>query len=74
MRLALLGTGMMGERVARRLLDAGHELAVYNRTPEKTADLAASGARVAQTPREAAAGAAAVLTILADPAAVRAVA
>jgi 3-hydroxyisobutyrate dehydrogenase-like beta-hydroxyacid dehydrogenase len=65
---------MMGERVGRRLLDAGHELAVYNRTSERTAGLAAAGARVARTPREAAAEADTVLTIVADPAAVRAVA
>jgi len=73
MRLALIGTGMMGERMGRRLLDAGHELAVYNRTAARTAALAAAGAEVAATPREAAAGAEAVLTVLADPDAVRAV-
>jgi 3-hydroxyisobutyrate dehydrogenase-like beta-hydroxyacid dehydrogenase len=74
MRLALIGTGMMGERVGRRLLDAGHELAVYNRTSERVAGLAAAGASVAATPREAAEGADAILTIVADPGAVRAVA
>ena len=74
MRLALIGTGMMGERLGQRLLDAGHELAVYNRTTRRTAALVASGARVATTPREAVAGATVVLTMLADPAAVRAVA
>ncbi|NLE22972.1 MAG: NAD(P)-dependent oxidoreductase [Actinobacteria bacterium] len=74
MRLAVIGTGMMGGRMARRLLDAGHELSVYNRTAARTESLAAAGAAVAATPREAAAGAAAVLTVLADPAAVRAVA
>ena len=56
MRLALIGTGMMGERLGGRLLDAGHELAVYNRTAERTAALAARGRAVATTPREAAAG------------------
>ncbi len=74
MRLAVVGTGMMGGRVAHRLLDAGHELFVYNRTAARTESLAAAGAAVAATPREAAAGAAAVLTVLADPEAVRAAA
>jgi 3-hydroxyisobutyrate dehydrogenase-like beta-hydroxyacid dehydrogenase len=74
MRLALIGTGMMGERIGRRLLDAGHELAVHNRTVERTKALAASGAQVATTPRDAASRADVVLTMLADPAAVRAVA
>ena len=74
MRLALIGTGMMGERMGRRLLDAGHGLAAYNRTAERTAGLAAAGAEVTATPREAAAGAEVVLTMLADPDAVRAVA
>jgi 3-hydroxyisobutyrate dehydrogenase len=73
MRLALIGTGMMGDRIGRRLLDAGHELAVHNRTVERTKSLAEAGARVAATPRDAAAGAEVVLTMLADPAAVRAV-
>jgi 3-hydroxyisobutyrate dehydrogenase len=74
MRLALIGTGMMGERIGRRLLDAGYELALYNRTAERTKALAASGATVAATPRDAASRAEVVLTMLADPAAVRAVA
>jgi 3-hydroxyisobutyrate dehydrogenase-like beta-hydroxyacid dehydrogenase len=74
MRLALIGTGMMGERMARRLLDAGHDLAVYNRTKERTLGLAAAGATVAASSREAAAAADVVLTVLADPAAVRATA
>ena len=72
MRLALIGTGMMGERMGRRLLDAGHELAAYTRTTARTAALAAAGAAVAATPREAATGAEVVLTVLADPEAVRA--
>ncbi len=74
MRLSLIGTGMMGERMGRRLLDAGHGLTVHNRTTERTRRLAARGAAVAGTPRDAAGGAQAVLTMLADPAAVRAMA
>ncbi len=74
MRIALIGTGMMGERMGGRLLDAGHELAVYNRTRVRTAALEARGAAVADTPRAAAAGAEFLVTMLADAAAVRATA
>jgi 3-hydroxyisobutyrate dehydrogenase len=74
MKIALIGTGMMGERMGGRLLDAGHELAVYNRTRVRTAALEARGAAVADTPRAAAEGAEYLVTMLADFAAVRATA
>jgi 3-hydroxyisobutyrate dehydrogenase-like beta-hydroxyacid dehydrogenase len=74
MKIALIGTGMMGERMGGRLLDAGHELTVYNRTRTRTAPLEARGAAVADTPRTAAAGAEFLVTMLADAAAVRATA
>lgn len=61
----------MGSPMARNLLHAGHELAVYNRTREKAQTLAAEGAAVADSPAEACRGAEAVLTMLADDAAVR---
>ncbi len=51
-RIGWLGAGRMGIVLARRLLDAGHELAVYNRTREKTEPLAELGATVAATPAE----------------------
>jgi len=47
---------MMGERMGGRLLDAGHDFAVYNRTRSRTAALAARGAAVADMPRAAAEG------------------
>ena len=72
MKLALLGTGLMGGRMARRLLGAGHEVAVWNRSAGKAAPLAADGARVADTPTEAVDGAEAVVTMLSDGASVRA--
>jgi 3-hydroxyisobutyrate dehydrogenase-like beta-hydroxyacid dehydrogenase len=56
--------------MAQRLLAAGHELAVYNRSPEKAKPLAEAGARVAQSPAEAAASAEVLITMLADDAAV----
>jgi len=67
MKIAVIGIGMMGERMAGRLLDAGHDVTVFNRTRERTAGLAARGAVVAATPREAADGAEALITMLADP-------
>jgi 3-hydroxyisobutyrate dehydrogenase len=72
-RVAFLGLGLMGAPMARRLLDAGHELVVWNRSAEKARPLEEAGARVARTPREAAAGAEAVITMLADPPALAAV-
>ena len=57
--------------MAARLLDAGHDVAVWNRTPERADPLVAKGARRAATPAEAADGAEAVLTMLATPEAVR---
>jgi 3-hydroxyisobutyrate dehydrogenase-like beta-hydroxyacid dehydrogenase len=66
MRLALLGTGLMGEPVAERLIAVGHALAVWNRSPEKSAPLQGLGARVCASPAEAVAGAEAVLLFLAD--------
>jgi 3-hydroxyisobutyrate dehydrogenase-like beta-hydroxyacid dehydrogenase len=69
--VAVVGLGAMGSRVARRLLEGGHELVVWNRTAEKAAPLAESGARAAATPAEAARRAEVVLTMVADPAALR---
>jgi 3-hydroxyisobutyrate dehydrogenase len=69
-RVAFLGLGIMGGNMARRLLAAGFALTVYNRSRAKAAALA--GARVAATPREAAAGADIVLCMVADDIASRA--
>jgi len=56
--------------MAGNLLRAGHDVAVYNRSPGRTAALASEGARVAQSPADACAGADSVMTMLADDAAV----
>jgi 3-hydroxyisobutyrate dehydrogenase len=64
--IAVLGTGIMGAAMARNLLAAGMEVRVWNRTREKAEPLADEGARVADTPTEAAEGAGFVLTMLAD--------
>ena len=63
----------MGRRMARRLLDAGHELTVWNRTPERVEELRAAGAVAASSPAAAAEGAEFVITMVADPAALRTV-
>lgn len=69
--VAFLGLGQMGSRMAGRLVAAGHEVTVWNRTRAKAE--AVTGARVADTPGAAAAGSDIVITMLADPAAVHAV-
>jgi 3-hydroxyisobutyrate dehydrogenase-like beta-hydroxyacid dehydrogenase len=71
--VAVIGLGGMGSRIASRLLDAGHELVVWNRTPEKAQPLADRGAKVGETPADAARQAEAVITMVADPDALRAV-
>jgi 3-hydroxyisobutyrate dehydrogenase-like beta-hydroxyacid dehydrogenase len=68
--LGFVGLGYMGGRIARRLISAGYPLGVYNRTREKTRALAEQGARVYDSPRELAADADTVLSMLADDAAV----
>lgn len=66
MRVAFLGLGIMGQRMAANLVKAGHEVAVWNRTPGKQVE----GARVAETPAEAAEGAEVVWMCVSDTAAV----
>ncbi len=63
-KIALLGTGLMGAPMARRMLGAGLPLTVWNRSPEKAERLAEDGAKVAKTPAEAAAGADVTITML----------
>jgi 3-hydroxyisobutyrate dehydrogenase-like beta-hydroxyacid dehydrogenase len=69
MKITFLGLGKMGAPMARRLLEAGHELTVWNRSPGRAETLAAAGARIAETPAEAARNADTVLTMLFDDAA-----
>ena len=63
----------MGGRIARRLLATGHEVVVWNRTPQRAEEFAELGAVPAATPADAARRAQAVITMLADPAALLAV-
>jgi len=72
-RVAVLGLGLMGSGMARRLLGAGFPLTVYNRSADKAASLVADGARLAESPRDAAAGAEFVVSMVADDGASRGV-
>jgi 3-hydroxyisobutyrate dehydrogenase len=69
MRIAFLGTGIMGGPMARNLAAAGHDVTVWNRTRAKAEGL---GATVADTPSDAIAGADVVVTMLVDGPAVEA--
>lgn len=64
--VAVLGTGIMGEPIARNLLRAGITVRAWNRTRAKAEPLAADGAQVCDEAAEAAAGAGVVLTMLHD--------
>ena len=70
MRVAILGTGKMGGAMARRLDRAGHELTLWNRTPQRAK--AVGVGKVAATPAEAVASAEIVISMLTDAGAVRA--
>jgi len=69
MKIGFLGLGKMGTPMAMRLVAAGHELRVWNRTEGKTEPLLREGAIAAATPAEAELGADAVVTMLFDDAA-----
>lgn len=69
MRIGFLGLGKMGTPMALRLLAAGHELAVWNRSEGRAKPLIREGAIAAATPAEAELGADAVITMLFDDAA-----
>lgn len=71
MRIALLGTGLMGTQLGRHLLAAGHELTVWNRTAGRTAALVDAGATGAASAAEAVLDAEAVVTVLFGPPSVR---
>jgi 3-hydroxyisobutyrate dehydrogenase len=71
--VAVLGLGAMGHAVAARLLGAGHDVRVWNRTPGRDDDLVAVGARRAATAARAVEDAEVVITMVTDPPALEAV-
>jgi 3-hydroxyisobutyrate dehydrogenase len=73
MKIGVAGLGSMGAAIAARLLEAGHEVVVWNRSPAKTKPLVDLGARVVPTPEVLAEACEAVITILTDGAAIDAV-
>src|SRR5258708_39642617 len=72
-KVAFIGLGRMGHGMAGRYLDGGFTVAVWNRSKAKTDDLIARGARWAHSPADAADGADAIVTMVADDEAARAV-
>ncbi len=64
--IAFLGTGTMGEPMARHLIEAGFTLRVWNRSPDRARPLGEAGADVVEDPREAVAGAELLITMLSD--------
>ncbi|HEY8334119.1 MAG TPA: NAD(P)-dependent oxidoreductase [Tardiphaga sp.] len=64
--VAFVGLGRMGHGMAGRYLDAGFDIAIWNRSKAKADDLIASGARWAPSPADAAEGADAIVTMVAD--------
>jgi 3-hydroxyisobutyrate dehydrogenase-like beta-hydroxyacid dehydrogenase len=65
--VSLIGLGLMGRPMGANLLKAGFALTVWNRTASRADELVAQGARLAKTPREAAAASDVLITIVSDP-------
>jgi 3-hydroxyisobutyrate dehydrogenase-like beta-hydroxyacid dehydrogenase len=74
MKVSVLGLGSMGAALANRLMETGHQVTVWNRSPGKAGDLVTRGAREASSLHDAVSGANVIFTLLTDDAAVRAVA
>lgn len=73
MRIGVAGVGRMGAAIAARLIEAGHEVTVWNRTADKIKPLTDSGAKLAGTPGELAGQVEAIVTILTNQEALAAV-
>jgi 3-hydroxyisobutyrate dehydrogenase len=71
MKVGIAGIGKMGAAIAARLIEAGHDVTVWNRTPEKAK--AVTGAKIAASPTELAQNSEVVISILTDAAALDAV-
>jgi 3-hydroxyisobutyrate dehydrogenase-like beta-hydroxyacid dehydrogenase len=70
MKVGFIGLGRMGKGMARRVLDGGHELTVYDVVREATAEFATAGARVASSVADLCAGRDVVITMLVEDATV----
>lgn len=67
MKVGFVGIGVMGGPMALNILKGGHELTVYDRSPEAVARLTAAGARAASSPREVGEASDVVVTMLPEP-------
>ena len=67
MKVGFIGLGIMGQSMARHLLEAGHDLNVYNRTRAKAEDLIGRGAAWCDSPGEVAAASDVVITVVGYP-------
>jgi 3-hydroxyisobutyrate dehydrogenase len=70
MHIGVAGIGKMGAAIALRLMEVGHQVSVWNRTPDKTKPVVDAGAAAVATPAELAGKADVILTILTDGAAI----
>ncbi|ASA23470.1 hypothetical protein B9T62_23280 [Paenibacillus donghaensis] len=71
MKIAILGTGLMGSAMGEAIINAGHQLIVYNRTPERTKPLVEKGAKAVFTAAQAISEADATIIVLLDGVAVK---
>jgi 3-hydroxyisobutyrate dehydrogenase len=74
MKIGIIGIGMLGEAVALNLLNSGYDVAVYNRTKEKTIEVEKKGAKVMNSPKAVAENAELIIIIVKDAIAVKEVA
>ncbi len=65
-KIAFIGTGSMGKEMALHLVNAGHDVIVYNRTRNKAESLVHAGGTLAETPAAAAAGADYIFSMVSD--------
>lgn len=66
-----IGLGIMGSAMAKNLIKAGYRITIWNRSPAKTADLAAMGADLAETPQQVVEKCSITFAMLADPSAAK---
>jgi 3-hydroxyisobutyrate dehydrogenase-like beta-hydroxyacid dehydrogenase len=74
MDVAVLGMGRMGRAIAGRLLECGHRVTVWNRSPGRAAEIVSAGGREADSVAEAVKGVDVAITMLANDSAVRTIA
>ncbi len=65
--IGFIGLGMMGKPMAQRLINAGYELVVYNRSKEKATELLRQGAKWAENPKAVAEQARLIISMISTP-------